>query len=167
MVENVLEKLTALFSEGGANFRVVEHVAGGKSSESVAAQRGTVLGQGAKALCCVVKGSGRKQYVLAVLPADMKADLSRVAEALGGKRASLASPGEVLELTGSVFGAVPPVSFHPDLALIADPALFTRFDELAFNAGHLDRSIIINTQDFKRIVDPRLVEFALVTKELA
>ncbi len=159
MVENVLQKLIDLFTAGGANFHVLEHEASGKSSQSVAQIRGTELGQGAKALVCHVKGNGLKLYVLAVLPADKQADLTKLARALGARRASLASPVEVTELTGCVFGAVPPVSFHPNLKLVADPTLYTRYDELAFNAGALDHSIIIATQDYKRIVAPQLIDF--------
>ena len=154
MVENVLEKLIDLFQNGQAQFRVLEHQAGGKSSQSVAEIRGTELGQGAKALVCHIKGNGVKLYA-----ADKQADLSKLAQALGGRRASLASPDEVTELTGCVFGAVPPVSFHPDLKLVADPSLYDRYDELAFNAGLLDHSIIIRTEDYKRIVHPELIHF--------
>mgnify|MGYP003209780665 CR=1 FL=1 len=148
MVENVLQKLIDLFTSGGAKFRVLEHEASGKSSLSVAQIRGTQLGQGAKALVCHVKGNGLKLYVL-----------TKLAQALGARRASLASPVEVADLTGCVFGAVPPVSFHPQLKLVADPTLYTRYDELAFNAGELDHSIIIATEDYKRIVNPQLIDF--------
>ena len=159
MIENVLDKLVQLFTEGKAHFRVLEHEEAGKSSQSVAEIRGTELGQGAKALVCHVKGNGVKLYVLAILPADKQADLSKLALAMAGRRASLASPDEVMELTGCVFGAVPPVSFHPQLKLIADPSLYERYDELAFNAGLRDHSIIIKTEDYKRIVHPELVDF--------
>lgn len=159
MVENVLQKLIDLFTSGGAKFRVLGHEASGKSSLSVAQIRGTQLGQGAKALVCHVKGNGLKLYVLAVLPADKQADLTKLAQALDARRASLASPIEVSDLTGCVFGAVPPVSFHPQLKLVADPTLYTRYDELAFNAGELDHSIIIATEDYKRIVNPQLIDF--------
>ena len=50
-------------------------------------------------------------------------------------------------------------SFHPALKLVADPLLFERFNELAFNAGTLERSIILNTQDYKRIAQPELISF--------
>lgn len=159
MVENVFQQLCDKFKAGGARFRVMEHEASSKSSKSVAEIRGTELGQGAKALCLVVKGNGVKQHVLAVLPADMQADLSKIAAAVGGRRGSLASPEEVMEYTGAVFGAVPPVSLHPDLKIIAAPELFTRYDELVFNAGRLDASIFINTEDYRRIVDPEVVDF--------
>ena len=107
----------------------------------------------------MVKGNGVKQYVLAVLPADKQADLARLAAALGGRRAGLCSPDEVMDLTGCIFGAVPPVSFDERLLGVADPTLFTRYDEIAFNAGHRDVSIIINTEDFHRIVHPKEIDF--------
>ncbi|WP_017346593.1 YbaK/prolyl-tRNA synthetase associated domain-containing protein [Pantoea sp. A4] len=144
------EKLLALLQANNARYQLMEHEATGKC-EAVAAIRGTAVGQGAKALVCHVKGNGIKQHVLAVLPADCQADLTKVAFAVGGRRASLASPAEVDLLTGCVFGAIPPFSFHPDLKLVVDPLLFTRFDEIAFNAGLLERSVILNTQDYQAI----------------
>lgn len=156
--ENIFENLCTQLTQNGARFRVVEHPSAGRS-EAVAAMRGTALGQGAKALVCNVKGNGVRQYVLAVLPADQQADLARLAQGIGGTRASLASPAEVDALTGCVFGAIPPFSFHPELLLVADPLLFTRFDELAFNAGSLERSLILATQDYQRIAQPRVVTF--------
>lgn len=154
----IFEQLTTLLNNHHARYRVMEHPTAGRSEE-VAKIRGTQLGQGAKGLVCHVKGNGIKQHVLAILPADKQADLSKLAIAIGGTRASLASPKEVDELTQCVFGAIPPFSFHPALKLVADPLLFERFDELAFNAGTLERSIILNTQDYQRIAQPELISF--------
>lgn len=165
MVENVLEKLCALFDAGHARYRVVHHPACERSSASVAEVRGTELGQGAKALVCMAKGNGVKQYVLAVLPADKQADLKKLAQTLGANRAGLASPDEVMELTGCILGAVPPVAFDERLLNVADPTLFTRYEEIAFNAGHRDTSIIINTEDFHRIVHPREIDFLKVSQD--
>lgn len=159
MSENtIFSQLTQLLDQHNARYRVMEHSTAGKSEE-VAKIRGTQLGQGAKGLVCHVKGNGIRQHVLAILPADKQADLSKIAHAMGGTRASLASPKEVDELTHCVFGAIPPFSFHPSLKLIADPLLFERFDELAFNAGTLERSIILNTEDYQNIANPTLIEF--------
>ena len=126
------QRLIALLSQEGADFRVVTHEAVGKC-EAVSEIRGTALGQGAKALVCKVKGNGVNQHVLAILAAD--------------------------QLTGCVFGAIPPFSFHPKLKLVADPLLFERFDEIAFNAGMLDKSVILKTADYLRIAQPELVNF--------
>ncbi|MGE9549684.1 YbaK/prolyl-tRNA synthetase associated domain-containing protein [Erwinia amylovora] len=144
------EKLTALLDSQQARYSLMEHEPTGKCEE-VAAIRGTAVGQGAKALVCHVKGNGLKQYVLAVLPADQQADLSKVAQAVGGLRASLASPAEVDRLTGCVFGAIPPFSFHEELKLVVDPTLCERNSEIAFNAGLLEKSMVLDAQDYQRI----------------
>lgn len=155
---DVHQHLLEVLTRQQAHFRVMEHEAIGKC-EAVSEVRGTALGQGAKALVCKVKGNGVKQHVLAILAADQQADLSRLASHLGGLKASLASPAEVDTLTACVFGAIPPFSFHPGLRLVADPLLFERFDEIAFNAGLLEKSIVMDTQDYLRIAQPELVTF--------
>ncbi|WP_394514949.1 YbaK/prolyl-tRNA synthetase associated domain-containing protein [Pantoea sp. SGAir0215] len=154
------EKLIALLDQHRARYRLMQHEATGKC-EAVAKIRGTAVGQGAKALVCHVKGNGIKQHVLAVLPADQQADLSKVASAVGGRRASLASPAEVDVLTGCVFGAIPPFSFHPDLTVVVDPLLFERYDEIAFNAGVLDQSVVLNTQDYRGLCQANIVKIIL------
>lgn len=155
---DVFYQLCALLDQQRARYRVMEHISGGRCEE-VAKIRGTEIGQGAKALVCHVKGNGIKRHVLAVLPADCQADLSRLAKGIGGTRASLASPLEVSTLTQCVFGAIPPFSFHPELYLVAAPLLFERYDELAFNAGSLERSLILNTADYRRIAQPLEIDF--------
>lgn len=155
---DVHQHLLTLLGQQQARFQVVEHDAVGKC-EAVSEIRGTALGQGAKALVCKIKGKGVKKHVLAILAADLQADLSRLAHHFGGLKASLASPLEVEQLTACVFGAIPPFSFHPDLHLVADPVLFQRFDDIAFNAGLLEKSVIMNTQDYLRIAQPEIVDF--------
>ena len=152
------QQLISLLTEQEARFRVVAHEAVGKC-EAVSEIRGTDLRQGAKALVCKVKVYVVKKHILAILAADRQADLSLLASHFGGLKASLASPAEVDALTGCVFGAIPPFSFHPDLTLVADPLLFARFPEIAFNAGQLDKSIILDTADYLRIARPELTAF--------
>lgn len=150
--------VTDLLTDGQAVYRECTHPPAGKSAE-VARIRGTEPGQGAKALVCNYRQEGHRHYVLAVLAGDCQADLSRLAKALSVKKISLASPDEVMKLTGCVPGAIPPFSFHPELRLIADPGLFERYKEIAFNAGSLEHSVILNTQDYLRIAQPELVSF--------
>lgn len=193
MSQQIFENLQTLLSVQGAGFRVIEHEAAG-TSESVAKIRGTQLGQGAKALVCLVKGvsvaqnvlkigenelnlncaapanlrlNGEKPtarngriYVLAVFPADHRANLAKLAMALGGTKASLTSEEECAALTDCVIGSIPPFSFHDRLLLVCDEKLFGRFDEIAFNAGLLDRSIVLNTMDYERIAKPFKINFA-------
>ncbi|MEN3754335.1 YbaK/prolyl-tRNA synthetase associated domain-containing protein [Mangrovibacter yixingensis] len=156
--QDIYNQLVSLLTHEGARFRIMEHEPVGKC-EAVSAVRGTRLEQGAKALVCKVKGNSVKRHVLAILSAAQQADLGKVAHHFGGLKASLASPMEVETLTQCVFGAIPPFSFHPGLTLIADPGLFFQQQEIAFNAGRLEKSIILNTEDYLRIARPQLVNF--------
>lgn len=158
VASNIHQQLLALLDAHQARYRVMEHEAVGKC-EAVSEIRGTALGQGAKALVCKVKGNGMNQHVLAILAADQQADLAQLAQHIGGLKASLASPAEVDALTACAFGAIPPFSFHRALRLVADPLLFERFDEIAFNAGSLEKSVILNTEDYLRIARPELITF--------
>ncbi len=61
-------------------------------------------------------------------------------------------------MTGCVLGAIPPFSFHPDLQLVADPELFERCREIAFNAGRLDASMVLDAEDYLRLAAPRMAQ---------
>lgn len=156
--QTTTEKLLALLESEQAKFKHVQHQSAGKSEE-VAKIRGTQVGQGAKALVCQYKTQQGRHYLLAVLAADRQADLAALASQFDAKKVSLASPVEVDRLTACVFGAIPPFSFHPELKLIADPELFERFDEIAFNAGELSSSIVMDAKDYLRIAQPEMIDF--------
>lgn len=55
MSEKIFNKIYEFLSGQKAKFRVVEHEAA-RTSEEVARLRNTELGQGVKALVCVIKG---------------------------------------------------------------------------------------------------------------
>lgn len=149
----MFDKLVALLDSGNARYRVLEHPAEGRS-DLVAEIRGTAPGQGAKAMLCKSK-SGIGPLVLAVLPGDQKVDFKKVAEAAEMKKVTLASPEEAMLATGCVIGAIPPFSFSEGIVLVVDPALVESYDEIAFNAGCLDRSIVLDAKDYVRIAKPK------------
>ncbi|MCL2308890.1 MAG: YbaK/prolyl-tRNA synthetase associated domain-containing protein [Proteobacteria bacterium] len=155
MSQAVFEKITALFDAGQARYRIMAHTPV-RTSEEAARVRGIALSQGARAMVCRVKHTSKQHsYVLAVLPADQQLDFGKVATAVGGKKASLATPEEAQALTDCEMGAVPPLSFNSELLLIVDLSLASRHDEVSFNAGLRERSITIATEDYLRIVAPR------------
>lgn len=157
--DTIFERLEALLRRHGARFRVLEH-APANTSESVARIRGTAPGQGAKAMLCRSRqGSG--PFVLAVLPGDRRIDFGKVAQALGVKRATFATAEEAVRETGCEIGGIPPFSFSPNITLVVDPILLESFDEIAFNAGRLDRSIVLDSQDYVRIAQPQLRSLCL------
>ncbi|WP_198391049.1 YbaK/prolyl-tRNA synthetase associated domain-containing protein [Burkholderia ubonensis] len=153
-MSSIYEKLVALLDREGARYRVIEHPAEGRS-DLVAAIRGTSPGQGAKAMLCKGKDAGQA-LILAILPGDRKLDFKKVAAAAGLKKATLASADEAQHETGCAIGAIPPFSFSSAIKLIVDPDLIGSFDEIAFNAGRLDRSIVLSSADYVRIANPLL-----------
>ena len=150
----VFDQLVQLLDGHGARYRVLEHPAEGKSEE-VARIRGTAPGQGAKAMLCRTKsGAAGENWVLAVLPGDQKLDFRKLAAALGLPKMTLASAEEATQQTGCVIGAIPPFSLASQITLVVDPGLVARFGEIAFNAGRLDRSMVLNSEDYVRIAQP-------------
>ncbi|MCX4970712.1 hypothetical protein OHA98_39365 [Streptomyces sp. NBC_00654] len=56
--------------------------------------------------------------------------------------------------SGCTMGAVPPVSFSSELVLVADADFLSAHEGIAFNAGDLDRSIVMAVKDYVRVADP-------------
>ncbi|BAQ76874.1 prolyl-tRNA synthetase [Pseudomonas sp. Os17] len=159
-MHEVFQRLVNLMDSHQARYRVILHPAEGQSAR-VAEIRGTEPGQGAKAMLCSLKGTS-DVYGLVILSGDQKLDMKKVGAALGGKKAQLVPAELARELTGCVIGAIPPLSFDPRIALIVDPPLIERYAEIAFNAGRLDASMVLDTQDYLRIARPLLLS---VTQE--
>lgn len=158
-IMEIFDRLTTLLNDNGIAYRLLEHAAEGRSAE-VAAIRGTAVSQGAKALVCRVKiSSNKRAHVLAVFPADKQADLEAIARAVDGKKASLASRELARELTGCEIGAIPPFSFNEELALLVDATLGQQHDEIVFNAGRLDASIVMKAHDYLALVRPLTASF--------
>jgi Ala-tRNA(Pro) deacylase len=158
--QDIFSSLLALLEEANARFRVVTHASAGKSEE-VALARGTEVGQGAKALVCEIHGEdAQARWALAVLPADRKLDRQRLAQALGGNKAKLVDAAVATQMTGCKIGAIPPFALNPELHLVVDPALAERYDTIAFNAGRLDTSILLDVHDFLTIAKPQVARMS-------
>ncbi|WP_448165418.1 YbaK/prolyl-tRNA synthetase associated domain-containing protein [Burkholderia cepacia] len=152
----VFDTLCDLLNTSGARFRVLEHPAEGKC-DAIAALRGTRPEQGAKAMLCTFKDGG-DAAALAVIPGHLKIDFRKVADAVGRRKATLASPDLAAAVTRCVMGAVPPFVFDTGVTLVVDPALVEHNTEIAFNAGRLDRSVVLDAVDYVRIAQPLLAD---------
>ena len=153
------DELIALLDRDQAAYRVLTHESEGRT-EIVSAMRGNPIDHAAKCMIVMVKvGKKTTRYVLAVVPGGAKVDLEQVKKILGGTYASFASPDIAAELAGSAVGTVLPFTFDERLALIVDPSLLAA-PELFFNAGRLDRSVALKTEDYRRVAAPRLEPIA-------
>jgi Ala-tRNA(Pro) deacylase len=152
---DVYARLIADLDASGTHYRLIEHVPEGRT-EVVSALRGHPLASAAKCLILLVKiGKRQTRYVLAVVPGDARLDLAAVKALLGASYVAFADTGKAEQLAGSVTGTVLPFSYDERLELIADPALLDH-GELYFNAGRLDRSIALASEDYLRLAGPRI-----------
>jgi Ala-tRNA(Pro) deacylase len=151
--------LVSMLDAAGARYRVLDHAPEGRT-EVVSALRGNTLAAAAKCLVVMVKLDKRtSRYYLAVVSGDARVDLAALRQLAGGTYSSFASTEKAEALAGSVSGTILPFSFHPDLNLVVDPGLL-RHDEIFFNAGQLDRSLALDTQDYVRLSNPQIQPIA-------
>ena len=148
---NIYNKIVALLSEHQVNFKVIEHLAEGRT-EHISIIRGNTPEQAAKAMVLqVISAAKQLSYVLAIVPGDSKVNFKAVAKRIGGKKSSFAPPEVAQSLTQCVMGAVPPFCFDSQLILLVDKRIAS-VDTLFFNAGELNKSISMDVNDYFRVV---------------
>lgn len=149
------ERLLSILDAAGARYRVIEHEPEGRT-EVVSGYRGNAVAAAAKCIVVMVKvGKKVTRYFLAVVPGDARVDLAALKESVGGTYVAFASTDRAEALAGSASGTILPFSFHEDLELVVDPALLVH-EEIFFNAARLDRSLALNTDDYRKLADPQV-----------
>lgn len=109
----------------------------------------------------------KKNFHLFVLSAAKEIDSNKVRKIVRSQRLRFASEKELYELAGVVKGALPPFG-EPILPfeLYLDESIL-RNDRIAFNAGLLTESIILNCTDYLEIIQANFgrVKYASFTKD--
>lgn len=139
----VLSRILGILDDADVDFRQLEHEPTLTSEES-ARVRGEPLEIGGKAM--VVKAD--HDFHLVVISAACRLKSSRLKRALKARKLRFATADELFELTGLVPGSVPP--FGPpvlSLALHVDVSIMNQ-TRIAFNAGSLTNSVIMNRDDW-------------------
>ena len=156
---NIHEQLRALLDREGASYRVIEHEPEGRT-EVIAKIRGNRIEQSIKSMVLQVRLTRKENiYCLANIPGHCRVDFNGVKNYFNADSVAFAQREKAQELTGCVIGSIPPFSFNEQLQLLADP-LIQENEEVVFNAGRLDRSIMMKLSDYIRIAKPQLVPIA-------
>ena len=154
------EQLRELLDKEGATYRLIEHEPEGRT-EVIAKIRGNRIEQSINSMVLQVRLTRKENiYCLANVPGDCRVDFEGVRSYFQADSVAFAKREKAQALTGCVIGAIPPFSFHDQLHLLADP-LIQQNEEVVFNAGRLDRSIMMKLSDYIRIAKPQLVAIAL------
>ena len=159
MNPDIHEQLRALLDREGATYRVIEHEPEGRT-EVIAKIRGNRIEQSIKSMVLQVRLTRKENiYCLANVPGDCRIDFDGVKDFFRADSVAFAKREKAQELTGCVIGSIPPFSLNDQLQLLADP-LIQQNEEVVFNAGRLDRSIMMKLSDYLRIAKPQLVSIA-------
>jgi Ala-tRNA(Pro) deacylase len=152
---DILDRIRSLLAARGFEFREIHH-APTRTSEESARARGEPLSIGGKAILLKVDDS----FKLFVFSASDRIDSGKVKRRFHAKRIRFATQDELKEITGLVPGSVPPFGkpfFSLDLFL---DTTITRNSRIAFNAGTLTNSVIMNVQDYLEIARPVVFDFS-------
>ena len=146
---DILNKIRELLNSNGVKFREVHHEPT-KTSEESAKARGEDISIGGK--CLILKlDDGYKAFVLS---AAKKLNSKAILEKFGVRKSRFATAEELMELTGLVPGSVPPFG-QPilNLDLYVDTSIESN-EKIAFNAGSLTDSVIMQVEDYLRLAKP-------------
>ncbi|MEY2817807.1 MAG: YbaK/EbsC family protein [Chloroflexota bacterium] len=160
MTTPIHEKLKALLEANGAEFRVIEHEAEGRT-EFITKIRGNRIEQAIKSMVVQVRMSKKENlYALANVPGDCRVDFAGIKVHFNADSVAMAAREKAEALTGCATGSIPPFSFNDQLILLADP-MIKENEEVVFNAGSLERSIFMKMEDYFRIANPQVVKIAI------
>ena len=160
MKKPTFEAIKELLTSAEIPFRAVHHEPP-RTSEDAARVRGEDLRTGGKALLLKVNDG----FKLVVMSASLKLDSPAAKTLFSVKKLRFATAEELLEETALVPGSVPPFG-RPILPfdLIVDESI-TRNEKIAFNAGSLTDSIIMQVDHYLDVAKPSvIVRFAKPAK---
>lgn len=146
----VFERIIELLEANHIQYQSLEHEPT-KTCADAARIRGTTPEQGAKALVCLAD----KKPVLIVLPCSRRLDTKLFKQVFKVKDLRLATPAEVIRFTGLEIGSIPPLGSLFGLPTYVDETLGQN-SRIAFNAGDLCRSHIMNYSDYVQLEKPIL-----------
>ena len=150
MSEGVFQQVEDLLRRHGVEFGVLRHEPV-YTSQAAAAIRGVSLASGAKALVC----KGDEEFVMIVLPADLKLASKAVRKARGWRKLRFADREEVSRITGLEPGAIPPFGSLFGLPTLCDARL-SDSETINFNAGNHGISVSMSSADYLAVESPEM-----------
>lgn len=107
----------------------------------------------------------KRDYVVAVLPADMTIDMKRAKSLLDAKRLELATEPEIATFcTDCEFGVLPPFGSRYGLKTLVDSSL-AQDETIVFEGNTHHDAYRMRFEDFRRLEDPVVASFAIPEQE--
>ena len=147
--------VTELLDKSGVQYELSEHKPT-FSAQRLAAQEHESGKYVAKPV--IVKTDGKN--IMCVLAASRKVDLRKLKGQLGADSVELASEEQLGEIFNDCeLGAEPPFGNLYDLPTIMDKDL-EKDDHILFQAGSHAKAIRMSMSDYRKLVEPRVLEFS-------
>lgn len=148
-------KIHDWLAEKGVPKRVLHHEPT-PTSEDSARVRGEDIAIGGKALLLKCD----QDFHLFVISAAQRLDSKAIRKHLGVKKVRFATAEELMESTGLIPGSVPPFG-RPilDFQLYIDTSVAEN-PRIAFNAGSITDSIILDIQDYLEVAQGEIFQFS-------
>lgn len=153
----VVIQIIELLKSNDLWFETFEHEEVRTSEDAAKLRHGYSLNQGAKALVVRVKiSSTDKKFIMLIVPGNARFDTTKVKLLFGAKDIRFATENEISDITNAVQpGGVPPFGNLFNLESIVDSTLFEN-EKVVFNAGDRRFSIAMKSEDYKKLLNPRI-----------
>jgi Ala-tRNA(Pro) deacylase len=152
----ILTKLREFLDRNKVKYEVASHQQAFTAQEVAQAQHTP-----GRELAKVVMLRSGAEFIMAVLPAPYRVDLTLAKTALARPDLQLANEQEFAGLFPKCeAGAMPPFGNLYNLPVYVDRSL-TRDAEIVFNAGTHTQTVKMAYADFERLVQPRVVSIAV------
>ncbi|RNB90020.1 YbaK/EbsC family protein [Brevibacillus fluminis] len=123
------------------------------TSEAAARVLGVEVGQIAKSILF----RAEDKFGLFVAAGDVRVDQKKVKQLLGGKKPRIASPEDVVEITGFQVGAVCPFALRTDIPIFIDESL-RRFPVVYTAAGVVESMLPITFDELVAVTKGMVVQ---------
>ena len=130
----------------GIPYRLFQHAGKVESLEQAAAERGQ---RPAQVVRSILFRRGEGEYVMALVAGPAQISWPALRRHLGQNRLSMASPEEVLAVTGSPIGAVSPLGLPAPLPILVDHSVLAE-TELSLGSGVRGLAIVLRQADLLR-----------------
>ena len=147
-----VEKYLKIFDE---NLRVILLKTSARTALEAASSLNCEVGAIVKSLLFKTEG----KYTLFLVSGDRKASLNKIKKTLNIKDASMASAGEVKDITGFTIGGVSPVAHLNKVEIFIDKSL-ERFVDLYAAAGHPNCVFKIDYSNLQKITQGSIKEIS-------
>ena len=151
-----VERVAAFLRETGAEARIEELSDGTPTAQAAADAVGCTLGQVVKSLVLVCDASP----LVALVPGDRKADTGKIARLVQARRATVATPDEVVAATGFRPGAVSPFPLERVSVVLVERTLL-RHRTVWAGAGSENHLVSLSPAELVRLTRGRVEDLVL------